>query len=87
MYSSYFNNSHNIPTKAASEMFEEISDIRLNDQPLPSPGKAHVFALLALIIYLSIPDIKQAVWITNIITIIYYPLFSMLVIGIPAKIK
>ena len=49
MYSSYFN-SPKSSTEVSSELFEEISNITLNDQPLPTPGIAHVIAAFAILI-------------------------------------
>ena len=49
MYSSYLNSQGNY-TEATSELYEEISNITLDDQPLPSLEMAHVTASLAIII-------------------------------------
>ena len=49
MYSSH-SNSPERPTEAGSEWFEAITNITLNDQPLPSLGMAHVIASFAFII-------------------------------------
>ena len=57
MYSSHSNSSGR-PEEAGSEWIEAITNITLNDQPLPSLEMAHVIASFAIII-IMIGEILQ----------------------------